>query len=67
MCGRVAIRREFVGLQVFRKNWMFHLVGVQHFNISTKPAEVIIMAKGKCRWQKRGGREERGGWMERTF
>ena len=57
--GRVAIRRELVRLQVFRKNWMFHLVGVQHFHISTKPAEVVIMTKGVWRWQAEG--RERGG------
>ena len=33
--------------QIYRKNWMFSLVGSESFNISSRPAEIVISCKGQ--------------------
>ena len=33
--------------QIYRKNWMFSLVGSEGFKISSKPAEIVISCKGQ--------------------
>ena len=35
------------GKEVLRKNWMFSLVGAEHFKVSSKPAEITISSKGQ--------------------